>query len=169
MTTKVRKKSDLPLLYHCGYTMVMLHQNTNRHPNPSRSIDEILSNCRMRNIPTNARLNALVESWSLSSRIKSSTTSTVNSDGIVGEDELSYQSIYEDGMKEIQPIYEGLFGNEIFLQEDQLLKKYAKYLEALNEIRLQVARNENPVMKVKGQSYDTYIAQIESKRIRVRC
>ncbi len=111
----------------------------------------------MRNLPTNARLNALVESWNLSSRTKSSTTSTVNSDGIVGEDELSCQSIYEDGMKEIEPIYEGLFGNENNLQEDQLSKKYAKYLEALNEIRLQVACNENPVMKVKGQSYNTYM------------
>ncbi len=113
-TTKVREKSDPQLLYHCGFTMVMRHQNTNRRPNPSRSIDEILSNRRMRNIPTNARLNALVESWSLSSRIKSSTMSTVNLDSIVGEDELSCQSIYEDDMKEIQPIYEGLFGNENF-------------------------------------------------------
>ena len=110
--TKVRKKSDSSLLYHCGFSMVMRHQNTNRRPNPSRSIDEILSNRRMKNIPTNARLSALVEKWSLSSRIKSSTTSTVNSDGIVGEDELSCQSIYEDGMKQIEPIYEGLFGNE---------------------------------------------------------
>jgi hypothetical protein len=83
----------------------------------------------MRNIPTNARLNALVESWNLSSRTKSSTTSTVNSDGIVGEDELSCQSIYEDGMKEIQPIYEGLFGNEIFLQEDQLSKNTQNILK----------------------------------------
>ncbi len=112
VTTKVRKMSDSPLLYHCGFTMVMRHQITNRRPNPSRSIDEILSNRRMRNIRTNARLNALVESWNLSSRTKSSTTSTVNSDGIVDEDELSCQSIYEDGMKEIKPIYEGLFGNE---------------------------------------------------------
>jgi hypothetical protein len=114
MTTKVREKSDPPLLYHCGFTVVMRYQNSNRRPNPSRSIDEILSNCRMRNIPTNARLNALVESWSLSSRTKSFTMSTVNLDGIVGEEELSCQSIYEDDMKEIQPIYEGLFGNEFF-------------------------------------------------------
>ena len=28
-TTKVREKSDPPLLYHCGFTMVMRHQNTN--------------------------------------------------------------------------------------------------------------------------------------------
>ena len=76
--------------------------------------------------------------------------STVNLDGIVGEDELSCQSIYEDDMKEIQPIYEGLFGNEKKLQFDQLLSIYTKLVEALNEIRLQVASNENPVMKVKG-------------------
>ncbi len=104
-TTKVREMSDPPLLYHCGFTTVMGHQNTNRRPNPSRSIDEILSNRRMRNIPTNARLNAFVESWSLSPRTKSSTMSTVNLDGIVGEDELSCQSTYEDDMKEIQHIY----------------------------------------------------------------
>ena len=52
---------------------------------------------------------------------------------------------------------------KIFLQEDQMSKKYAKYLEALNQIRLQVARNENPVMKVNGQSYNTYIAQLKAK------
>ncbi len=66
----------------------------------------------MRNVPTNARINVMVKSWSLSTRTKSSTMPTVNLDGIVGEDELSCQSIYEDGMKENQPHYEGLFGNE---------------------------------------------------------
>ncbi len=45
----------------------------------------------------------------------------------------------------------------------QLLSIYTKLLEALNEIRLQVASNENPVMKVKGQSYNTYIAQSKAK------
>ena len=73
--------------------------------NPSRSIKEILSNRRMKNIPTNARSNVMVESWSLSTRTKSSTMPTVNLDGIVGEDELSCQSTYEDDMKEIQHIY----------------------------------------------------------------
>ena len=102
-TKKVREKSDPQQVYHCGFTMLMRHQNSNLHPNPSRSIDEILSNRRMRNVPTNAKLNALVESWSLSSRTKSFAMSTANLDGIVGEDELSCQSIYEDGMKEIQP------------------------------------------------------------------
>ncbi len=130
-TTKVREKSDTPLLYHCGFTMVMRHQNSNQRPNPSRSIDEILSNRRMRNISTNARLNALVESWSLSSITKSSTMSTVNLDGIVGEDELSCQSIYEYDMEEIQPIYEGLFGNEFFLQVDQLLSIYTKLVKSI--------------------------------------
>ena len=105
----------------------------------------------------------MVESWSLSSRMKALTTSTVNSDGIVGEDELSCQSIYEVEMKEIERGYDGLFGNEIFLQEEDLSKIYAKYLGALNDIRLQVAGNQNPVMKVKGQSYNTYIAQLKAK------
>jgi hypothetical protein len=89
--------------------------------------------------------------------------STENLDGIVGEDELSCQSIYEDDMKEIQPIYEGLFGNEKKLQVDQLLSIYTKLVEALNEIRLQVASNET-VMKVKGQSYNTYIAQLKANK-----
>jgi hypothetical protein len=110
----------------------------------------------MKNVPTNARINALVKSWNLSTRTKSSTMSTVNLDGILGEDELSCQSIHEDGMKEIQPHYEGLFGNEKVIQDGQLLRIYTKLLEALNEIRLQVARNNQPVMKFKGQSYSTY-------------
>ena len=84
----------------------------------------------MKNVPTNARIKALVESWSLSTRTKSSTMSTVNLDGIVGEDELSCQSIYEDGMKEIQPHYEGLFANEKVIQDGQLLRSYTKLLEA---------------------------------------
>ena len=161
--TKIRKKSDFPLLYHSGFTMVMRHQNTNQRCSPKQSIDDILSNRRMRNIPTNARDKAMVESWSLSSRMKSLTMSTVNSDGIVGEDELSCQSIYEVEMKEIERGYDGLFGNEIFLQDEDLSEIYAKYLGALNDIRLQVAGNQNPVMKVNGQSYNTYIAQLKAK------
>ncbi len=66
----------------------------------------------MRSVPANARINVMVKSWSLSTGAKSSTMPTVNLDGIVGEDELSCQSTYEVGMKEIQPHYEGLFGNE---------------------------------------------------------
>jgi hypothetical protein len=163
MTTKVREKSDPQLLYHCGFAMLMGHQNSNLRYNPSQSIKEILSNRRMKNVPTNARINALVESWSLSTRSKSSTMSTVNLDGIVGEDEFSCQSIYEDDMKEIQPLYEGLFGNEKVMQVGQLLCIYTKLLQALNEIRLQVVRNDNPAMKVKGQSYNTYIAQLKAK------
>ena len=49
------------------------------------------------------------------------------------------------------------------IQDGQLLCIYTKLLEALNEIRLRVAHNENPVMKVKGQSYNTYIAQLKAK------
>ena len=33
-TTKVREKSDPQLLYHCGFTMLMRHQNSNIRPNP---------------------------------------------------------------------------------------------------------------------------------------
>ena len=40
---------------------------------------------------------------------------------------------------------------------------YTKLLKALNEIRLLVALNNQPVMKVKGQSYNTYIAQLKAK------
>ncbi len=64
-TKKVREKSDPQLLYHCGFTMLMRHQNLNLRPNPSQSIKEILSNCRMKNLPTNARIDVMVESWSL--------------------------------------------------------------------------------------------------------
>jgi hypothetical protein len=141
--------------------MLMQYQNLNLRPNPVQSIEEILSNRRMRNVPTNARINVMVKSWSLSTRTKSSTMSTVNLDGIVGE--LSCQSIYEDGIKEIQPHYEGLFGNEKVIQDGQLLCIYTKLLEALNEIRLQVACNDQPVIKVRGQSYNTYIAQLKAK------
>ena len=79
--------------------------------------------------------------------------STVNLDGIVGEDELSCQSIYEDGMKEIQPHYEGLFKNEKLIQDGQLLRIYTKLLKALNEIRLQISLNDQPVMKFKRKSF----------------
>ncbi len=44
-----------------------------------------------------------------------------------------------------------------------MLRIYTKLLEALNEIRLQVSRNDQPVMKVRGQSYNTYIAQLKAK------
>ncbi len=142
-TRQIREKSDPQLLYHCRFTMLMRHTNSNLRPNPVRSIEEILSNRRMRNVPTNARINVMVESWSLSTRTKSYTMSTVNLDGIVGEDDLSCQSIYEDGMKEIQPQYEGLFGTEKVIQDGQLLRIYTKLLEALNEIRLQVALMTN--------------------------
>ncbi len=162
-TRKVREKSDPQLLYHCGFTMLMRHTNSNIRPNPVRSIEEIVSNRRMRNVPTNARINVMVKSWSLSTRTKSSTMPTVNLEGIVGEDELSCQSIYEDGMKEIQLHYEGLLRNERLIQDGQLLHIYTKLLKALNEIRLQVTRNNQPVMKVRGQSYNTYIAQLKAK------
>jgi hypothetical protein len=162
-TRKVGEKSDPQLLYHCGFTMLMRHRNSNIRPNPIPSIEEILSNCRMRSVPTNARINVMVESWSLSTRTKSSTMPTVNLDGIVGEDELSCQSTYEDGMKEIQPHYEGLFGNEKLIQDGQLLRIYTKLLKALNEIRLQIALNDQPVMKFNGKSFNTYIAQLKAK------
>jgi hypothetical protein len=88
---------------------------------------------------------------------------TVNLDGIVGEDEHSCQSTYEVGMKEFQPHYEGLFGNEKLIQDGQLLRIYRKQLIALNEIRPQIAINYQPVMKFKGKSFNTYIAQVKAK------
>jgi hypothetical protein len=48
MTTKVREKSDSQLLYHRGFAMLMRHQNSNLHLNPSQSIREILSNRRIK-------------------------------------------------------------------------------------------------------------------------
>jgi hypothetical protein len=89
--------------------MLMRHRNSNIRPNPIPSSEEILLNRKMRSVPANARINVMVESWSLSTRAKSSTTPTVNVDRIVGVDELSCQSTYEVGTKEIQPRYEGLF------------------------------------------------------------
>ncbi len=44
-----------------------------------------------------------------------------------------------------------------------MLHIYTKLLKALNEFRLQVARNDRPVMIVRGQSYNTYIAQLKTK------
>jgi hypothetical protein len=66
-------------------------------------------------------------------------------------------------MKEIQPCYEGLFGNEKVIQNDQLLRIYRKLLKALNEIRVQIAINYQPVMKFKEKSFNTYIAQVKAK------
>ena len=71
-------------------------------PNPIPSIDFFLLNCKMRSVPANARINVMVENWSVSTRTNSSTLPTVNLEGIVGENELSCQSTYEAGMKEIQ-------------------------------------------------------------------
>ncbi len=163
-TREIREKSYQQLLYHCGFIMLMRHKNSNIHPNPIPSIKEILLNRKMRSVPPNARINVMVKNWSLSTRAKSSTMPTVNLDGIVGEDELSCQSTYEVGMKEIQPNYEGLlFGNEKLIQDGQLLRIYRKLLKALNEIRLQIATNYQPVMKFKGKSFKTYIAQVKAK------
>jgi hypothetical protein len=117
VTRQVGEKSDPQLLYHCGFTMLMGHRSSKIRPNPIPSIEEILSNRRIRSVPTNARMNVIVESWSLSTRTKSSTMPTLNLDGIVGEDELSCQSTYDDGMKEIQLHYEGLFINERLIQD----------------------------------------------------
>ena len=75
----------------------------------------------------------------------------------------SRQSTYEVGMKEIQLYYEKLFGNKKLKQDGQLLRVYTKLLKALNEIRLQIATNYQPVMKFKGKSFNTYIAQVKAK------
>ena len=95
----------------------------------------------MRSVPANARTNVMVENWSINTRTKTSTMPTVNLEGIVGKDELSCQSTYEVGMKEIQLYYEKLFGNKKLKQDGQLLRVYTKLLKALNEIRLQIATN----------------------------
>jgi hypothetical protein len=163
LTREVGEKSDRQVLYHCGFTMLMWHKNSNMHPNPIPSIKEILLNHKMRSVPANARINVMVENRSISTRTKASTLPTVNLEGIVGEDELSCQSAYEVGMKEIQLHYEGLFGNEKLIQDGQLLCIYTKLLKALNEIRLQIATNYQPVMKFKGKSFNTFIAQAKAK------
>ncbi len=126
---KKSQKSDPQLLYHCGFTMLTRHRNWKIRPNPIPSIKEILLNPRMRSVPANARINVMVKSWSLSTRTKSSTMPTVNLEDIVGEDELSCQSTYKVGMKEIQPRYEGLFRNEKLIQDGQLLRIYRNYLK----------------------------------------
>jgi hypothetical protein len=105
----------------------------------------------------------MVENWSISTRAKSSTMPTMNLEGIVGEDELSCQSTNEVGIKEVELHYEGLFVNEKLIQDGQLLRIYTKLLEALNEIRLQIATNYQPVMKFKGKSFNTFIAQVKAK------
>ena len=84
-------------------------------PNPIPSIKEILLNLKMRNVPASTRINVMVENWSLSTRAKSPKMPTVNLESIVGEDELSCQSTYEVGMKEIQLHYEGMLGHEKLL------------------------------------------------------
>ncbi len=63
-TRKVGEKSAPQLLYHGGFTMLMRHRNLNIRSNPIPSITEILLNHRMRSVPTNARINVMVESWS---------------------------------------------------------------------------------------------------------
>ena len=142
------EKSDPQVLYHRVFTIFMQQKISNIRPKPITSIKEILSNRKMKSVLANARLNVMVDSWSTSTRTTSSTLPTVDFEGIVGEDELSSQSAYEVGMKEIQLHYEGLFGNERLIQDDQLLCIYRKLLKALNEIRLQIALNIQPVMKL---------------------
>ena len=66
-------------------------------------------------------------------------------------------------MKEIQLYYEKLFGNKKLKQDGQLLRVYTKLLKALNEIRLQIATNFQPVMKFKGKFFNTFIAQVKAK------
>ena len=85
----------------------------------SKFIDqEYLSNPKMNIIPANATFNAMVDAWNASKRPVPSKLPTEIFKGIVGEDELSSQSTYEVGMKEFLPRYEGLFGNELPIQEE---------------------------------------------------
>ena len=94
-----------------------------------------------------------------------SDISTVNFDSIVGEDELSSQSIYEFGMNRIFLPYEGLFGNEKPIQEDRLMHIYKKILKSLNDIRLQNAANSGPVTKFKGKHFNILIIQVKAKEV----
>ena len=80
-------------------------------------------------IPANAKFNAMVDAWNASNKSVPSKLPRVIFEGIVGEDELSSQLTYEVGMKEFLPHYEGLFRNEIPIQEEQLLRIYTKLLK----------------------------------------
>ncbi len=65
---------------------------------PSDLIKLILTSRKMKIVPTNMKLNAMVIGWNMKKKTVSSDISTVNFDGIVGEDELSPQLIYEFSM-----------------------------------------------------------------------
>jgi hypothetical protein len=132
---------------------------------PSHLIKQILSSRKMKIVPTNIKLNAMVIGWNMKKKTVLSDISTVNFDSIVGEDELSSQSIYEFGMNRYFLPYEGLFGNEIPIQEDRLMCIYKKILKALNDIRLQNAVNSGPVMKFKGKHFNILITQVKAKEV----
>ena len=83
----------------------------------------------MKIVPTNAKFNAMVIGWNIKKKTAPPDLPTVNFEGIFGEDELSSQLTYEVGMKEFLPHYEGLFRNEIPIQEEQLLRIYTKLLK----------------------------------------
>ena len=164
-TKVVGEKSDSQVLNHGVFTMLMRQMISNTRPNQIPFINKFLSDCKIKIVSANARLMVIVDSWSTSTRTTSSTLPTMNFEGIVGKDELTSQSTYDVGTKEIQPHYEGLFGNETPIQEDQLLCIYTKLLKALNEIRLQNATNFGRVMKFKGKSFNTFVAQVKEKEL----
>jgi hypothetical protein len=157
------EKCDSQVLYHGVFTMYICQSFLNIRPNPNLLIENILSNCKMNIIPANAKFNAMVDAWTASNKSVPSKLPRVIFEGIVGEDELSSQLTYEVGMKEFLPRYEGLLCNQILIQEENLLRIYTKLLKALNEIRLQNAANFSPVMKFKGKSFNSFIAQVKAK------
>ena len=61
--------------------------------------------------------------------------------------------------------YEGLFGNEIPIQEDRLMRIFTKLLKALNDIRFQSSANSGPLMKFKGKTFNTLITQVKAKEV----
>jgi len=153
------------VLYYGVFTMLRCKSFLNIGPDPSDLIKQILSSRKMKIVPTNMKLNAMVFGWNVNKTTVSSDIPTVNFDGIVGEDELSSQSIYEFGLNKYFLPYEGLFGNEIPIQEDRLMRIYTNLLKALNDIRFQSAANSGPLMKFKGNPFNTLITQVKAKEV----
>jgi len=86
------------LLYYGKFTMSRRKSFSNIGSDPSDLIKLILTSSKMKIVPTNMKLNAMVIGWNMKKKTVSSDISTVNFDGIVGEDELSPQLIYEFSM-----------------------------------------------------------------------
>jgi len=92
------KKGVHELLYYGVFTMSRRQLCLKTGSDPIYLIKQILSSRKMKIVPTNTKLNAMVIGWNMKTKTVSSDISTMNLDGIVGEDELSSQLIYEFGM-----------------------------------------------------------------------